>query len=143
MKLEVLRSVTLTYLTKLAGHKRTIRLAQDNTRFQESPNMFIFVVEQRNSEDVNVTNHVTLFFYLFLCMEIHCLVCATLFLIDVEHSMSTASCCFKAYLFMKYVSYFYISKLLSTSCRYITITLDKNNNHLERFILKKNIISFG
>ena len=92
--------------------------------------MFIFVVEQRNSEDVNVTNHVTLFFYLFLCMEIHCLVCATLFLIDVEHSMSTASCCFKAYLFMKYVSYFYISKLLSTSCRYITFTLDKNNNHL-------------
>ena len=93
--------------------------------------MFIFVVEQRNSEDVNVTNHVTLFFYLFLCMEIHCIVCATLFLIDVEHSMSTASCCFKAYLFMKYVSYFYISKLLSTSCRYITFTLDKNNNHLK------------
>ena len=92
--------------------------------------MFIFVVEQRNSEDVNVTNHVALFFYLFLCMEIHRLVCATLFLIDVEHSMSTASCCFKAYLFMKYVSYFYISKLLSTSCRYITFTLDKNNNHL-------------
>ena len=91
---------------------------------------FVSVVEQRSSEDVNVTNHVTLFFYLFLCMEIHRLVCATLFLIDVGHSMSTASCCFKAYLFMKYVSYFYISKLLSTSCRYITFTLDKNNNHL-------------